>query len=603
MTLSILDWSVIAAYFLFNFGIAIYYARRARGSTTEFFLSGRDVPWWLAGTSMVATTFAADTPLAVTGLVARNGIAGNWLWWNFVMSGMLTVFLYARLWRRAGVMTDIEFAELRYSGKPAAFLRGFRALYLGLPINCIILGWVNLAMVKIIEITLKLDKRHAMYVVIGMLLFTAFYTAISGLWGVLVTDLFQFVLKMAMVIVLAVLAVNAVGGIDALKTKINALDAASAEAGSRLAFFPSYDSAWMPAITLFVFLAVNWWASWYPGAEPGGGGYVAQRIFSAKNEKHGLLATLWFNIAHYALRPWPWILTALASIILYPQLADKESGYIQTLVDPNVFPTYLRGFMLAAFAAAYMSTIGTQLNWGASYVINDFYRRFVQRTGSERHYVIASQVVTLILMVASLVVTFYLESISGAWKLLLVTGAGTGTVLLLRWFWWRINAWSEVSAMITAAVVSLFLQLVWKWDSDKPRQFAYLMLVTVAITSVVWIAVTLLTRPEPIETLTVFYRRVRPEGPGWNRVAAIAGFAGAHAEGRLATQFFNWFLGCALIYGALFGIGKLIFKEWLTALVYLAVAVSAGLLISWNLSRVGWKTGTDSELEPSDNPA
>src|ERR1044071_2170989 len=596
MTLSILDWSVIAAYFLFNFGIAIYYARRARGSTTEFFLAGRDVPWWLAGTSMVATTFAADTPLAVTGLVARNGIAGNWVWWNFVMSGMLTVFLYARLWRRAGVMTDIEFAEVRYSGKPAAFLRVFRALYLGLPINCIILGWVNLAMVKIIEITLKLDKRHAMYVVIGMLLFTAFYTAISGLWGVLVTDLFQFVLKMAMVIVLCGLAVNAVGGIDSLKTKINALDAASAEAGSRLAFFPSYDSAWMPAITLFVFLAVNWWASWYPGAEPGGGGYVAQRIFSAKNEKHGLLATLWFNIAHYALRPWPWILTALASVILYPQLADKESGYIQTLVDPNVFPTYLRGFMLAAFAAAYMSTIGTQLNWGASYVINDFYRRFVERTGSERHYVIVSQVVTLILMVASLIVTFYLESISGAWKLLLVTGAGTGTVLLLRWFWWRINAWSEVSAMITAAVVSLFLQLVWKWDSDEPRQFAYLMLVTVAITSVVWIAVTFLTRPEPIETLTVFYRRVRPEGPGWNRVAAIAGFAGAHAEGRLATQFFNWFLGCALIYGALFGIGKLIFKEWLIALVYLAVAVSAGLLISWNLSRVGWTTGTDSEL-------
>ncbi|HEY6246215.1 MAG TPA: sodium:solute symporter family protein [Pyrinomonadaceae bacterium] len=603
MTLSRLDWTVIAAYFLFNFGIAIYYARRARGSTTEFFLSGRDVPWWLAGTSMVATTFAADTPLAVTGFVARNGIAGNWLWWNFVMSGMLTVFLYARLWRRAGVMTDIEFAEVRYSGKPAAFLRGFRALYLGLPINCIILGWVNLAMVKIIEITLRLDKRHAIYVVIGMLLFTAFYTAISGLWGVLVTDLFQFVLKMGMVIVLAVLAVNAVGGIDALKTKITALDAASGQAGSRLAFFPDYDSAWMPAITLFVFLAVNWWASWYPGAEPGGGGYVAQRIFSAKNEKHGLLATLWFNIAHYALRPWPWILTALASLILYPQLADKESGYIVTLLDPNVFPTYLRGFMLAAFAAAYMSTIGTQLNWGASYVINDFYRRFVKRTAGEKHYVIASQVVTVMLMIASLIVTFYLESIGSAWKLLLVTGAGTGTVLLLRWFWWRINAWSEVSAMITAAVVSLFLQLVLKWDSDKPREFAYLMLVTVAITSVVWIAVTLLTPPEPIETLSRFYRRVRPEGPGWNRVAAIAGFAGAHAEGRLATQFFNWFLGCALIYGALFGIGKLIFKEWLIALVYLAVAVSAGLLISWNLSRVGWKTGADSELEPSDYPA
>ena len=304
MTLSLLDWSVIAAYFLFNLGIGIYYARKARGSTTEFFLSGRNVPWWLAGTSMVATTFAADTPLAVTGFVARNGIAGNWLWWNFVMSGMLTVFLYARLWRRAGVMTDIEFAELRYSGKPAAFLRGFRALYLGLPINCIILGWVNLAMVQILEITLGLDKRGAILVVIGMLLFTAFYTAISGLWGVLVTDLFQFALKMGMVIVLAILAVNAVGGIDQLKTKITAMDAATG-AGSRLAFFPEYNSVWMPAITLFVYLGVIWWTTWYPGAEPGGGGYVAQRIFSAKNEKHGLLATLWFNIAHYALRPCP----------------------------------------------------------------------------------------------------------------------------------------------------------------------------------------------------------------------------------------------------------------------------------------------------------
>src|ERR1043166_4631865 len=291
MNLSILDWTVIGAYFLFNLGIGLYYARRASGSTSEFFLSGRNVPWWLAGTSMVATTFAADTPLAVTGFVARNGIAGNWLWWNFVMSGMLTVFLYARLWRRAGVMTDIEFAELRYSGKPAAFLRGFRALYLGLPINCIILGWVNLAMLKIIEITLGLDKRHAIYVVIGMLLFTAFYTAISGLWGVLVTDLFQFVLKMGMVIVLAVLAVNAVGGIDALKTKITALDQASGHAGSRLAFFPDLHSVWMPALTFFVYLAVNWWASWYPGAEPGGGGYVAQRIFSARDERHGLRAT------------------------------------------------------------------------------------------------------------------------------------------------------------------------------------------------------------------------------------------------------------------------------------------------------------------------
>src|SRR5215510_11456275 len=542
MKLSLLDWSVIAAYFLFNLGIGIYYARRARGSTTEFFLSGRDVPWWLAGTSMVATTFAADTPLAVTGFVAKNGIAGNWLWGNVVMSGMLTVFLYARLWRRAGVMTDIEFAELRYSGKPAAFLRGFRALYLGLPINCIIMGWVNLAMVKILQTTLGLDKRGAVTVVVGILIFTAFYTTISGLWGVLVTDLFQFVLKMGTVIVLAVWAVHAVGGMDALKTKITALDSATGQAGSRLAFFPDFDSVWMPAITLFTYLAVNWWASWYPGAEPGGGGYVAQRIFSAKDERHGLLATLWFNVAHYALRPWPWILTALATIVLYPDLADKESGYIKALVDPNIFPIYLRGFMLAAFAAAYMSTIGTQLNWGASYVINDFYRRFWNRTASERHYVITSQLVTVLLMAVSLIVTFNLGSIGGAWKLLLVTGAGTGTVLLLRWFWWRINAWSEVSAMVAAASVSLYLQIHLKWDSEEPRDFAYLMLVTVAITTLIWLVATFVTSPEPTERLIKFYRRVRPGGPGWKRIAAEAGGT-ENENSSLSVEFANWACG------------------------------------------------------------
>ena len=601
MNLSVLDWTVIAAYFLFNLGIGLYYARRAGGSTSEFFLSGRNVPWWLAGTSMVATTFAADTPLAVTGFVAKNGIAGNWLWWNFVMSGMLTVFLYARLWRRAGVMTDIEFAELRYSGKPAAFLRGFRALYLGLPINCIILGWVNLAMVKILEITLGLSKTHAILVVIGMLLFTAFYTALSGLWGVLVTDLFQFALKMSMVIVLAVLAVNAVGGIDSMKTKIGALDAASGS-GSRLAFFPEFDSVWMPAITLFVYLAVIWWSTWYPGAEPGGGGYVAQRIFSAKNERHGLLATLWFNIAHYALRPWPWILTALASLILYPELVDKESGYIRTLLDPNVFPSYLRGFMLAAFAAAYMSTIGTQLNWGASYVINDFYRRFVKRSETEKHYVIASQIVTLLLMGASVVVTFYMDSIGGAWKLLLVTGAGTGTVLLLRWYWWRINAWSEVSAMICAAIVSIFLQSVLKWNSDMPLDFAYLMLVTVGVTTVVWVVVTMMTSPEPIETLVAFYRRVRPEGPGWTDIAARADLSASHAQGRLSLQVLNWILGVALIYGTLFGIGKLIFKEWVAGFAFLLVAIIAGILISRSLSQ-GEMTEETVHLEHAEESA
>ncbi|HTP79935.1 MAG TPA: sodium:solute symporter family protein [Bacteroidota bacterium] len=588
MTLTPLDWTVIAAYFAFNLGIGFYYSRRARGSTNDFFLSGRNVPWWLAGTSMVATTFAADTPLVVTGLVAKNGIAGNWLWWNFVMSGMMTVFFFARLWRRAGVMTDVEFAELRYSGKAASFLRGFRALYLGLPINCIILGWVNLAMIKILKLTLGIENREAALILIGMLLFTAFYTTISGLWGVLVTDLFQFVLKMGMVIALAILAVKAVGGMGALQVKLAAIDAASGMHGSRLSFLPEYDSAWMPAITLFVYLAVNWWASWYPGAEPGGGGYVAQRIFSAKDERHGLLATLWFNIAHYALRPWPWILTALASLILYPQLADKESGYIQTLMDPNVFPVYLRGFMLAAFAAAYMSTIGTQLNWGASYIVNDFYRRFVVRKSSERHYVVAAQVVTVMLMVVSIIVTFNLDTIGGAWKLLIVTGAGTGTFLLLRWFWWRINAWSEVSAMAVAAAVSLFLQIGLHWDTDNPRDFAFIMLLTVGITTFVALVVTMLTPPEPESTLVAFYRKVRPEGPGWKRIAAQSGISTLAGMSSLRTQFLNWILGCVLIYASLFGIGKIIFGEWEMGFGLIAVAVVSGYLISRSLSRMSW---------------
>ena len=609
MNLTVLDWTVIALYFLFNLAIGLYYARRARGSTSEFFLSGRDVPWWLAGTSMVATTFAADTPLLVTGLVVKNGIAGNWLWWNMVMSGMLTVFFYARLWRRAGVMTDIEFAELRYSGKPAAFLRGFRALYLGIPVNCIILGWVNLAMIKILHETLQFDglatgtrwanalrdyfgfkEPVSLLILIGILFFTSYYTTISGLWGVLVTDLFQFVLKMGMVILLAILAIQAVGGIDSLKSQINTLDSASGQAGSRLDFFPPLDSVWMPAIALCVYLAVSWWATWYPGAEPGGGGYVAQRIFSARNERHGVLATLWFNVAHYALRPWPWILTALATIVLYPNLADKEAGYIKALMDPAVFPTWLRGFMIAAFAAAYMSTIGTQLNWGASYVINDFYRRFLVRNASERHYVIASQVATLLLMVLSILITAYLSSIEYAWKLLMATGAGTGTVLLLRWFWWRINAWSEISAMIVAAVASLYLQSPYgpKWSGDDPRQFAYLMLTTVGVTTVAWLIVTLLTPAEPTEKLVAFYRRVRPAGPGWRRIAAAAGDVGGAPTESLTIQFVNWILGCALIYGTLFGIGKLIFKEWTSAGVWLAVAVAAGLLISRNLSQANW---------------
>jgi len=581
MRLDFLDWSIIALYFAFNVAVGLYYKRRAGRSTAEFFLSGRNVPWWLAGTSMVATTFAADTPLVVTGLVAKNGIAGNWLWWNLLASGMLTVFFYARLWRRAGVMTDIEFSELRYAGPPAAFLRGFRALYLGLLINCIILGWVNLAMAKILQLVFSISKGEALWIVVGLIFLTSAISTLSGLWGVLVTDLFQFVIKMGMVIVLAVVAVNAVGGIDAMKTKLVA-----AGRGSALGFVPEIGSVWMPMVTFFVYIAVNWWATWYPGAEPGGGGYVAQRMLSAKDERHSLLATLWFNIAHYAVRPWPWILVALASLILFPGLKDPETGYIRVMID--YLPSSLRGLMVAAFAAAFMSTIATQLNWGASYLVNDFYRRFVRRDAGEPHYVLASRLATALLTVISAAVAFRIESIGGAWKLLIITGAGTGAVLLLRWYWWRINAWSEVSAMITAFIVSVLLQTVGGLDSDLPLDFARIVLVTVAVTTVVWLVVTFATRPETDATLVAFYRRTRPSRVGWGPVAARAPDVRPSADGL--ANLLDWIAGCVLVYGALFGVGKLLLHDPLPGILMLGLSAIAGAVIYRDLTRRGWRT-------------
>jgi len=581
MRLDFLDWSIIALYFAFNVAVGLYYKRRASRDTAEFFLSGRNVPWWLAGTSMVATTFAADTPLVVTGLVAKNGIAGNWLWWNLLASGMLTVFFYARLWRRAGVMTDIEFSELRYAGPPAAFLRGFRALYLGLLINCIILGWVNLAMAKILQLVFTISKGEALWIVVGLIVLTSAISTLSGLWGVLVTDLFQFVIKMGMVIVLAVVAVNAVGGIEAMKAKLVA-----SGRGSALGFVPEIGSVWMPMLTFFVYIAVNWWATWYPGAEPGGGGYVAQRMLSAKDEKHSLLATLWFNIAHYAVRPWPWILVALASLILFPGLKDPETGYIRVMID--YLPSSLRGLMVAAFAAAFMSTIATQLNWGASYLVNDFYRRFVRRDAGEPHYVLASRLATALLTVISAAVAFRIESIGGAWKLLIITGAGTGAVLLLRWYWWRINAWSEVSAMITAFVVSVLLQTVGGLDSDRPLDFARIVLVTVAVTTVVWLVVTFATRPETDATLVAFYRRTRPSRLGWEPVAARAPDVRPSTDGL--ANLVDWVAGCVLVYGALFGVGKLLLHDPLPGILMLGFSAIAGAVIYRDLSRRGWRT-------------
>jgi SSS family solute:Na+ symporter len=587
--LTFTDWAVVALYFLFNLGIGFYYKSRAGKSVDEFFLSGRNIPWWLAGTSMVATTFAADTPLAVTGMVAVGGIAGNWLWWCFVASGMLTVFFYARLWRRSGVMTDIEFSEIRYSGRPAAFLRGFRALYLAVPINCIILGWVNKAMVDILTLVLGVTEFQALGIVIGMIALTSFISTLSGLWGVLVTDLFQFVIKMGMVTTLAVYAVNAVGGLDAMKQELALVDTTRGGNGSVLNFVPDLNSAWMPLIAFLVYISLNWWATWYPGAEPGGGGYVAQRMLCARDEKHSLLATLWFNVAHYAIRPWPWILTALVSLILFPGLAKPETGYIRVMIQ--VLPASLRGLMIAAFAAAYMSTIGTQLNWGASYLVNDFYRRFLKPDATPRHYVSASQIATVILTLISAVVTFYLDSIAAAWKLLLVTGAGTGGVLLLRWYWWRINAWSEVSAMLSAFVVSLTLQLGFHYNSDKPEDFAWLMIITVSITTAVWLAVTFATSPEPDAVLVAFYRRSKPSSAGWSPIARLAPEVEPAHDGL--SNLACWAGGCMLIYGVLFGVGKLLLGEPRPGFGLLAMAVAGMWIIYRDLSRRGWYSVVD----------
>jgi Na+/proline symporter len=397
---------------------------------------------------------------------------------------------------------------------------------------------------------------------------------------------------MGMVIVLAVYAVQAVGGLDALKEKLHALDIARAAAGggqgSILSFTPEIGSPWMPLIAFFVYIAVNWWATWYPGSEPGGGGYVAQRIFCAKDEKHSLLATLWFNIAHYAVRPWPWVLTALCSLVLYPDLVDKESGFIKTIVDPNVFPTALRGVMIAAFAAAYMSTIGTQLNWGASYLVNDFYKRFLVKNGTERHYVRVSQGATLLIMVASCIVTYYQDSIAGAWKLLIGLGAGTGAVFILRWFWWRINAWSEVAAMAASFVTSLTLEYVVGWKSDDPREFALIVLVTVACSTVAWVAATLLTAPEPEATLLAFYRRVRPSAALWGPIAAKA--TDITPARDFTNNLMDWAAGCVMIYAALFGVGKVIFGDLALGAGLVVVAAAAGAFIYQDLNRRGWKT-------------
>jgi Na+/proline symporter len=633
MAFTLLDWSAILGYLAITLLLGLYFRRRSGNTTEDYFVSGRNVSWWLAGTSMVATTFAADTPLLVAGLVYTQGIAGNWLWWAFLLSGMMTVFLFARLWRRSGLMTDVQFAEMRYAGKPAAFLRGFRAVYLGLMMNCLILGWVTKAMIGIVGTTLGpemqgwrlltwfsnaltsvfgpvfsgTDGRALIICIFFLIPFTGIYVSLGGLWGVLWTDLFQFVLKMAIVIGVAYCAVAATGGMGAMISKLGALQAGNG-ASDPLAFLPDFsrgfasEALWtLPVITFVVYLGLQWWAFWYPGAEPGGGGYVAQRIFSARDERQGLFSVLWFNIAHYALRPWPWIFTGLAAIVLYPGLKNPESSYMM-IVNEHV-PHAFRGIILAGFLAAFMSTIATQLNWGTSYLVEDFYRRFMKRDGSERHYVHVSQVVTLLLVAATGYVSAHLVSIRSGWQVVLQLGAGTGSVYLLRWYWWRINAWSEISAMTTALVVTVALNWQGMWMSllNRPEFFtgsgtvifAKTALTTTLATSLVWILVTFATAPEPKEILISFYRKVRPDVTGWEPIAALAPEIVRTRD--IGRNLWCWILGTVMVYAALFGVGKLLLRHY--GLGVVLVIVSA--LAAWQMTRELARTWVSSDIPSS----
>lgn len=571
------DYLIIAIYFILSFSIAIIYSKRSGKDTSEFFLSGRNLPWYLAGLSMVATTFAADTPLAVTELVAKNGISGNWIWWNFVFGGLLTVFFFAKLWRRAGIMTEVEFAEIRYSGKPARFLRGFRAVYLGLFMNAIIMGWVNKAMISILIGIFDVHESSGLIYVFGAMFIVAVYSALSGLWGVVITDAIQFVIAMTGCIILAIIVVNSpqVGGIAGMKANLPDFI---------FRFFPliseeklSYGN--VLAMTPLMFLAyvgIQWWASWYPGAEPGGGGYVAQRMMSAKDEKHSLLATLFFQIAHYALRPWPWILVGLASLIIYPELSNTnpKMGYIYAIRD--FLPAGLKGLLVAAFFAAYMSTIATQLNWGTSYIINDLYKRFLKPSKSEKHYVLISRIFTLLLMIISAIVTLFFERITGAWEFILECGAGVGLVLILRWYWWRINAWSEISAIITPFIL---LPIVKYFNIKFPFSLYYL----VAGTTFVWLVVTFLTKPTDENVLIDFYKKVYPGGRFWKKISSK--IPEIKEEPSFKIIFLNWILGVILVYSSLFGIGSLILGNYSNGFIYVIIALISLIFILRNLSR------------------
>ncbi len=586
MELALLDWAVIVTYLLTAFAIGFVFRRRAERGLTEYFLSGRSLPWWIAGTSMVATTFAADTPLAVSSLVARHGLAGNWFWWAFALGGMITVFVYARLWRRAEVVTDVELVELRYGGKPAAFLRGFRALYIALLVNSIIIGWVTGAMVTVLQQTVfagqAAGSRTSEWVlIVALLAVVGVYATVSGLWGVVVNDLVQFVLAMLGSVALAVVAVNHLGGLRSMRARIVA---SFPEGDDAFRYLPDFSSGdpWMPIGIFLVMLLVQWWASWYPGAEPGGGGYVVQRMSSAKDERHSLLATLWFQIAHYCVRPWPWLLVAFAALALYPDLRtldDPGVGYPSVIRD--LAPVGLRGLMLVAFFAAFMSTVSTQMNWGASYLVNDLYKRFIRPNADERHLTRVSRVASLAVLVAGIVSARLMQDISvdEAWKLLAALGAGTGAVFMLRWFWWRINAWSEIVAM--AASLVAFAAVSGFVESNE-----YRLAVVAGLTIAAWVVATYVTRPEDDETLVRFYRSVRPAGPGWRPVARS--LPGVRADEHLGLSVVAALLAAGIVYCTLPAIGLFLFGEYGRGALALAGAVACAVGMVLCIKRIGW---------------
>lgn len=582
MQLTTLDWVIVGAALSLSFAPALYLMRRAGSSTTEFFTSGRAAPWWLVGGSMVATTFSTDTPNLVANLVRENGVANNWVWWAFLLTGMSTVFFYARLWRRSGVLTDLEFYEIRYAGRPAALVRGFRAVYLGLFFNIAIMATVNLAAAKIANVLLgwPMWQTLAVCAVINVL-----FASAAGLWGVLVTDVIQFSIAMAGSIAAAWFALQQpqVGGLDGLVAQMSQ---------STLRLLPDFNDWSLTVSILILPLTISWWSVWYPGSEPGGGSYVAQRILAARSEQDALGGTLFFNLAHYALRPWPWILVALASLLVYPELDDiaRAFPYVdRALIGHDMaypamlvfLPAGFLGLMVAGLLSAYVSTISTHLNWGTSYLVHDLYRRFLRPDATERHYVFAGRLVTALLMVLAAGLTFLLDSARTSFELLLSIGAGSGLLYLLRWYWWRINAWSEIAAMVVSFAVAVAFFVAGRLGATFPPNTA--LLTTVFATTSAWVAVTLLTRPERDDTLIRFYRLVRPAGPGWREIAAKAGVG--PSPDNLPAQLLAWVLGCTFVYASLFGVGSALYGRWPQAAVWLAVWVVSGTALWRSVSR------------------